>query len=754
MTQGAHERPAGPAPSLEEAAWQVLGPALRTGQSAFEPDLYTFTPEVAEELIRLLDAEPVANGTPAASESAKDNGSLSRSPVMETLHEQLEGAPHPVVVLAAELLYIQQLPLSTVTSRLKRSRVGEVLSWTQPKVAIPAPLLAALDEKGPLTGGLGFNVQIREHLRWLASFIVHWSDVDAGTRDLALSDPWEFQRVARSTPGDWRAIRYSLQYLAWPAYFQPIVKHEHKTRIRDAFAELIGGPSGIDELDIDQDLHRIHGQLAAQLGGDGVDWYRGQVAQRWQRYQNDHSRRAWLVRPGRAGAQTAAQWVAQNRVALPATHLPRIPAHASRMEVSQAVEQGYPHHDYQARFQLTAEIFTFLSRMNPQDVVATISGGKLHMGTLTDDLGYVDDGGQQLERSVRWMPQAVDVDQLESPLSELLAEPGTVVDLTDALDAILAFLHPGRHSSEQAPGDAPAAGQIPDLPEITDEFADSLHMSRKELQDYVDTLQTRQQIVLYGPPGTGKTYLALELARFLAGPDDPSRVQLVQFHPSYSYEDFFEGYRPTLTEDGQPAFSLQAGPLRRQAARATSEAGRGHANFLIIDEMNRADLARVFGEMYFLLEYRDRTVLPQYSPDNSFRLPRNLFIIGTMNTADRSIAMVDAAIRRRFSFIELHPDEAPVSGLLRRQLKAAGKSTEPADLLDALNAEIDEADRDLRIGPSYLMRPEAETPEGLEKIWQLDLLPLLDEHYYGRLTRAEVRERFGLEALRRSTKKK
>ena len=116
--------------------------------------------------------------------------------------------------------------------------------------------------------------------------------------------------------------------------------------------------------------------------------------------------------------------------------------------------------------------------------------------------------------------------------------------------------------------------------------------------------------------------------------------------------------------------------------------------------------------------------------------------------------MVDAAIRRRFSFIELHPDEPPVAGLLRRKFKAEGKNTEPADLLDALNAEIDEADRDLRIGPSYLMRDEAQTDEGLEKIWQLDLLPLLDEHYYGRLTRSEVRERFGLEALRRSLKKK
>lgn len=744
MTQGAHQRPDGPAPAIEDAAWRVLGTALQTGQSAFDSDLYTWTPEVAEELIRLLDAEP---------NNSSGDGDVMRSPVMQSLQEQLENAPHPVIVLAAELLYVQQLPLSTVTARLKRARVNDVLSWTEPRLAIPADLEQALDEKGPLTGGVGFNVQIREHLRWLAAFIVHWAELDEGTRDAALTDPWEFQRAARSTPGDWRAIRYSVQYLAWPSYFQPIVKHEHKQKIRDAFAELIGGPSGIDELDIDQDLHRIHAHLATQLG-QPVDWYRGQIAHQWQRYHNDHSRRAWLVRPGRAGAHTAAQWVAQNRIALAATHLPRIPAHASRMEVSQAVEQGYPHHDYQARFQLTAEIYTFLSRMSPQDVVATITGGQLHMGTLTDDLGYVDDGGQQLERSVRWMSSTIDADSLPSPLAELITEPGSVVDLTDALDVLLGYMHPGRHAADDTPGDAPAAGAVPTLPAVTPELADTLHMSREELQNIVNTLQTRQQIVFYGPPGTGKTYLALELARFLAGPDDPSRVQLVQFHPSYSYEDFFEGYRPTLTDDGQPGFALQAGPLRRQAARAASEAGREHPHFLIIDEMNRADLARVFGEMYFLLEYRDRTVLPQYSPDTSFRLPRNLFIIGTMNTADRSIAMVDAAIRRRFAFLELHPDEAPVAGLLRRKLEADGASTEPADLLDALNAEMDESDRDLRIGPSYLMKDEALTPAGLDNIWRFDLLPLLEEHYYGRLTRAEVHDRFGLAALRRALRKK
>ncbi|MEH6380257.1 MAG: restriction endonuclease, partial [Dietzia cercidiphylli] len=122
MTDGSHDRPFGPAPKIESAAEQVLGPALRTGQSPFDDELYTWTPEVAEELIRRLDGD-------AEEHTGEHSADSTRSPVMQALHDQLEGAPRPVVLLAAELLYIQQLPLSTVTARLKRGRIRDVLSW-------------------------------------------------------------------------------------------------------------------------------------------------------------------------------------------------------------------------------------------------------------------------------------------------------------------------------------------------------------------------------------------------------------------------------------------------------------------------------------------------------------------------------------------------------------------------------------------------------------------------------------------------
>ena len=338
--------------------------------------------------------------------------------------------------------------------------------------------------------------------------------------------------------------------------------------------------------------------------------------------------------------------------------------------------------------------------------------------------------------------------ELPAPLPALLDFQGTVVDLTEGLEALLdAVGARPRHLPPEPPGDttpAPAAAAARPLPAVTPELADSLHTDVAPLQEIVDLLAAAGR-----SSSTARRARARRTSPWLwpstsSGEENASHHQLVQFHPSYAYEDFFEGFRPHETDGGQATFRIEPGPLRRIASEAPREPGR-KPFVLIIDEMNRANLAKVFGELYFLLEYRDRSIQLQYSPEEAFRLPENLFIIGTMNTADRSIALLDAAMRRRFAFIELHPEEPPVRDVLAKFLAAnADPATARAALLAALNAAIEDTDRDFKIGPSYLMRAEAETAAGLERIWKHDILPLLEEHYYGRLTRAQVHERFGL----------
>ena len=315
-------------------------------------------------------------------------------------------------------------------------------------------------------------------------------------------------------------------------------------------------------------------------------------------------------------------------------------------------------------------------------------------------------------------------------------------------DRFLRHWYPAWYDEDNDRGAHGAAEQPPE--DLKLEGADVSRLAQDLLYDAADLrtiarlLDDKRQVIFQGPPGTGKTYAARELARFLAESDE--RVTLVQFHPSYAYEDFVQGYRPTLFDGGQAGFALRPGPLLTAAGAARDEPDAPH--FLIIDEINRGNLAKVFGELYFLLEYRDEDVRLQYASakDAPFSLPRNLYIIGTMNTADRSIALVDLALRRRFHFVEFHPDKAPVEGLLDRWLeKNAPPMAWVADLVERANSKLD--DRQAAIGPSYFMKEDLDEKKVL-LIWQHNVLPYVEEHLYGE---AERLDEFDLGKLRRES---
>lgn len=718
---------------IEDAAWFVLGPALQGKRSALDGHTHTWTTEAATELLERLER------------GVED----SKAPMMTNLRRNLEGASREARLLAVELLFLQSLPLAheVKSLKVKRARVAEAASWLEPPLQLPDELYRDMTDHGVIRDRTAeFNWTIWDQLGWLCRFVAQVDKQPTAVVAKALADPLAFHELAAGTPEDQPAIRRSIEYLAWPGYFEPVVADVERREIRDAFASLVGGAKGDTEEDITADIHRIRLHLDEQAG-QRTDWYSRQLVGQWRKV-GDPGRRAWLMRTHHDSAELLAAWQDEEKATLDVEHLRELQPGVAAGLVQRVVDEDCKHLGYVEREDIKTAVFAFLTVMKPGDLALFQHAGSVRIGVVLGEAEH-DGGKRQLRRKVRWFEESHPIAEAPRHVQRQLSTPGIVVDVTRVMSLLQALL-PAEAESDGEDTGAPETAVEPVLEgfrPLSEDFAASLHMELEPLQEIAGLLEENRQLVLYGPPGTGKTYLAKHLAAALAGDSTDERVKLVQFHPSYAYEDFFEGYRPDKTDDGQVSFKLVAGPLRRLAEEAAKPENAAKPYFLIIDEMNRANLAKVFGELYFLLEYRDDRIYLQYSPNEPFSLPDNLYIIGTMNTADRSIAMMDAAIRRRFAFVELHPKVEPIRGTLRRFLEARGLDTLNAELLDALNEAIDDWDRDLMIGPSYFMKAAAQTPAGLRRIWKYELMPLLEEHYHGQLNRAQVEERFGLDQL-------
>lgn len=298
--------------------------------------------------------------------------------------------------------------------------------------------------------------------------------------------------------------------------------------------------------------------------------------------------------------------------------------------------------------------------------------------------------------------------------------------------------------SEQEAVEGSEEAEVFDAYGIQDIIADGGFVPEAELAGWLERLRGKKNLILQGPPGTGKTWLAKRLARALIGQHSPRADQLrsVQFHPSLSYEDFVRGYRPSA--DGK--LSLADGVFLQIVDAAKAQPDVPHV--LIIEEINRGNPAQVFGEMLTLLENTKRSradameLAYRKVPGERIHVPDNLFIIGTMNIADRSLALVDLALRRRFAFVTLEPvlNEAWQQWCIQRGLPAEFIAIVRERVL-ALNAEISE---DRALGPQFRVGHSFVTPSQSVKDaenWFRDIVateiePLLSEYWFDAAERA------------------
>ena len=254
------------------------------------------------------------------------------------------------------------------------------------------------------------------------------------------------------------------------------------------------------------------------------------------------------------------------------------------------------------------------------------------------------------------------------------------------------------------------------------QFLQDTSITPAELNRYEKTIKRKKQIILAGSPGTGKTFIAQKFAKYLTSAQN-GYFDFVQFHPSYTYEDFMRGLKPEI-KDGNLTYNYAEGRFIQFCEKVQTEYQDLPCIF-IIDEVNRANISQVFGELMYLLEYRNAEIT--LSSGKTFTIPDNVLIIGTMNTADRSIALIDHALRRRFAFIKITPNYQS----LRNKFQDSDFPIEKLiPVLESLNQKICEAmgSNDYELGTSFFMTDNLS--EEIEDIWQMEVEPYLEEYFF------------------------
>ncbi len=655
------------------ARW--LDDILGSGDSLFTPGTPIWTEANLDELVRTFIDRP-------------DTDSGVR--YLDKLQHQVGGASPGAIQLMAELHAVHFLIIWTgaISVAKKKSIMDAILAWMSQPAQIPDDVMEAMGP-GFVHPGRWAMTRRDTQITWLIRFALAWKALPAERQRALSSQPWELRSFVEGVyaPAA-NSAQLALLHLAQPDIFEPIVSTQHRELIISRFAD-IAGP----DLDTDRRLLAARAALTSDWG-DGFSWYDDWLLHQWLK---DPKRwpgfvgwtRMFLVEPVDAPPQdgrddTAAADEAAVRLTWNLSGWGPEP-------------EGAPG-DY---FAERAEAFI------EELVLDTAKAPMFGMPTIPDrdDIRTALRAlATQQEKPRRWD---------DSEWTAFNKFRGSPVELFDDQVTEVEDIEPP-----------------PPTIDYIAEAAKKLHVDRDVLDEINDLLDDKGQVVLYGPPGTGKTHLAVELAMALAESDE-DRMAIVQFHPATTYEDFFEGLRPTVTDAGQVTYQRTSGPLVAIAEKAARHEAEDLTHVLVIDEINRANLPKVFGELLFLIEHRDKSARTLYRPEDPFRLPANLKIIGTMNTADRSIALIDAAMRRRFHFVPFFPHDGMMKNLLRRWLQDGNGRTAIADFLDAVNRELlPLLGEHLLIGPSHFMTSDL-TEKSLGRIWTYNVFPLIEEQMWG-----------------------
>ena len=393
----------------------------------------------------------------------------------------------------------------------------------------------------------------------------------------------------------------------------------------------------------------------------------------------------------------------------------------SKSEMKSAMQDTYG--DNKPYRNAALATWQFSNEMKPGDIVFAKHGMYKIIGRGVVESGYIYDDSSEDEynntRKVKW----TDIGEREHPGKAVMKTLTDITQYTEYVEKLNAMFDTEDDDDDIDVEEEP-------LNTYTKEnFLADVYISEKQYDTLEGLLRKKLNVILQGAPGVGKTYAAKRLAYSMMGVKDPERVQLVQFHQSYSYEDFVEGFRPSSTGMN---FEIKKGAFYNFCKKASDD--KENEYFFIIDEINRGNLSKIFGELFMLIEAdkRGNDIQLLYSSDK-FSVPKNVYIIGMMNTADRSLAMIDYALRRRFAFFEMKPAFESEGFRKYQYVLENDKFNKVIDCVISLNQKIADDDslgEGFCIGHSYFCDIEEIKENTLTDIVEFEIIPLLKEYWF------------------------
>jgi 5-methylcytosine-specific restriction enzyme B len=679
------------------------------------------------------------------------------------LEAQLEPAPAEAKQLAAEMFWVLYLIVrnESMTPETKRIQIQRVWEWSGEKMPQPEFEYNTALSLGIANPGQGYNTNRWREFLFFIQMLGAFKALAPSRRRELLNDSWAM--------GEWidgldaskgRQFRHVLLFLLFPNEYDPIVTGRHKREIVRSFRQVFGDdPDDFDyddRIGVDREILRIHEKIPQQYGSGAVNFYAEPLREVWKKEASEvvgsnivddlkdwyktkfGDARVWLMGAGEA-ARAWPEFRRNNLIAIGWDYLGDLSEYSSREEVHAEMvkvqgEGTNPSNDSLACWQFAHDI-----RSGDHVIIKRGTREVLGWGIIKSEYRY-EPGRAEYDhvRDVEWRRTG----HWTLPADRKFAAK-TLTEFSSYRDWL-------KHVWDLIDGDKPSPDKNPmpqGEPFGVEQGSAAFFMGAETFQKILTRLARRKNIILQGPPGVGKSFIARNLAYALIGYRRPAQVGFIQFHQSYSYEDFVQGFRP----DGN-TFALRDGVFHRFCAKAAADPENIYV--FVIDEINRGNISKILGELMLLIESDKRgpeNAIPlTYSPDQLFYVPENVYLIGLMNTADRSLAILDYALRRRFGFVTLRP--AFSYDGFTNELSHAGV---PQELIQRIVSGMESLNErittDVNLGPGFQIGHSFFVPSAsldsadddwYRQIIETEIQPLLEEYWLEDTSRvtAEVKK--------------